>query len=210
MNSRYKVPLICVLLAAFAFAGVMPTDASKVKRRNIADLVSLGDQIIVGKVTRVTDGLDANSMPFTEVTVHVSETYKGSASGTYTFRQFGLTKPMDMGDGRVNLNVTPDGWPTYSEGEKVVLFLYKAAPQTGLRTTVGLFQGKFTVRDGYVANEINNQGLFDNVNVDRRQLSGKEKEMVQSKAGKIPEEMFYGFLRKSVDQKWFPEETGGE
>jgi hypothetical protein len=106
--------------------------------------------------------------------------------------------------------VTPDGWPTYSQGEKVVLFLWKEAELTGLRTTVGLFQGKFTIEDGYVSNVINNEGLFDGVRVDMDKLTDKEKEMVQMKKGKVPEDLFLSFLRKSVEQKWFPEELGGE
>ena len=33
---------------------------------------------------------------------------------------------------------------------------------------------------------------------------------VQMKKGKVPEDLFLSFLRKSVEQKWFPEELGGE
>jgi hypothetical protein len=181
----------------------IPVEATKVVRRNIIDLVSLGDEIIVGKVLNVRDGIDAKNVPYTEVTVEIRETAKGSASGRYTFRQFGLTKPRDMGNGVVNLNVTPDGWPTYSQGEDVVLFLYKEAEWTGLRTTVGLFQGKFTIEDGYVSNVIENEGLFHNVRVDRSQLTDKEQAIVQAKRGKIPEEMFLSFLRKSVSDEMF-------
>jgi hypothetical protein len=188
----------------------MSVDATKVKKRNIADLVALGDQIIVGTVVSVTDGIDAQNVPYTEVTVEVRETHKGTASGTYTFRQWGLIKPRDMGNGMTNLSVTLDGWPTYAQGEGVVLFLYKEAKWTGLRTTVGLFQGKFTIKDGYVSNAIGNEGLFEGVNVAKRNLTEKEKGMVQSKRGKIPEEMFLSFLRKSIEERWFFEELGGE
>jgi len=210
MKQRYKLPLVCLLLLCFQLVGVMQVDSAQVVRRNIAELVSMGDQIMVGKVAQVRDGFDANNVPYTEVTVSVEETHKGDAKGTYTFRQFGLTKPRDMGNGYVNLNVTPDGWPTYSQGEKVVLFLWKEAEITGLRTTVGLFQGKFTVEDGYVSNVINNEGLFEGVRVDMNKLTDKEKEMVQMKKGKVPEDLFMSFLRKSVEQKWFPTELGGE
>jgi hypothetical protein len=194
----------------FQLAVVAPADASKVKRANIADLVSMGDQVVIGKVTQVRDGIDAKGVPYTEVTVQVRETPKGDASGSYTFRQFGLTKPRDMGNGLTNLQVTPDGWPTYASGEEVVLFLYKPAAWTGLRTTVGLFQGKFTIKDGYVANAINNEGLFDGVRVDTSRLSEKEKAMVEMKGGRISEELFLQFLRKSVEEQWFPEQQGGE
>jgi hypothetical protein len=210
MRHRFKLPVILLLLVCFQVVGVMSVDATKVKRRNIAELVNLGDQIIVGKVVSVTDGIDGKNVPYTEVTVEIREAPKGTASGTYTFRQWGLIKPRDMGNGLTNLSVTMDGWPTYSQGEEVVLFLYKEAKLTGLRTTVGLFQGKFTIKDGYVSNVINNEGLFDRVNAKNLNLSEKERGMVESKKGKIPEEMFLSFLRRSVTEKWFFEELGGE
>jgi len=208
MRARYKFPVIGCLLVCFGLMGVMPADGATVKKRNIADLMSLGDQIITGKISDVRDGFDSNNVPYTEVTIRVSETTKGDATGTYTFRQFGLIAPRDMGDGRTNLNVTPDGWPTYSKDEDVVLFLYKAAGWTGLRTTVGLFQGKFVIEGGFVTNSINNEGLFDGVRVDPSKLTEKERAMLKQKEGKIPEELFMSFLRKSAEERWFPEETG--
>ena len=206
----YKLSVICLLLLCFQLAGALSVDATKVLRRNIQELVSMGDQIIVGKVVQVHDGIDAQNVPYTEVTIEVRETPKGSASGSYTFRQFGLTQPRDMGNGLTNLNVTPDGWPTYSQGEQVVVFLYKEAPWTGLRTTVGLIQGKFTIRDGFVSNDLNNEGLFKGVRVNRRNLNDKEQAMLGMKQGRVPEDVFMSFLRKSTAQDKFFEETGGE
>jgi len=210
MRHRFRLPVILLLLVCFQVVGVMSVDATKVKQRNIAELIALGEQIIVGEVVSVTDGFDAKNVPYTEVTVEVRETAKGTATGTYTFRQWGLLAPRDMGNGLTNLSVTLDGWPTFAQGEDVVLFLYKEAKLTGLRTTVGLFQGKFTIKDGYVANTINNQGLFDRIDFHRFNLTEKEKGMVQSNKGRIPEEMFLSFLRKSIEEQWFFEEVGGE
>jgi len=185
--------------------GAVSVDAATVKRQNIGDLISLGEYILVGSVERVTDGFDANGVPYTEVTVRVEDSAKGTTGGSYTFRQFGLTKPRDMGNGITNLNVTPDGWPTYAQGEEVVLFLYKAAAWTGLRTTVGLFQGKFTVRDGMVTNIIDNEGLFDGMRMDKSQLTEKELAMVSQHHGRVDLATFRSFIHKAVDQKWFPE-----
>jgi hypothetical protein len=210
MRHRYNLWVVCLLLISLQLVGATPAGATKVKRANIADLVAMGDQIVIGKVTHVRDGIDASNVPYTEVTVEIRETPKGDARGSYTFRQFGLTKPRDMGNGYTNLNVTPDGWPTYSQGEDVVLFLYKPAAWTGLRTTVGLSQGKFTIKDGYVANAIDNEGLFNGVRVDRTRLTEKEQGMVEMKGGKISEDLFLSFLRKSVEERWFTEEQGGE
>ena len=112
-----------------------------------------------------------------------------------------------MGNGLVNLNVTLAGWPTYSKGDDVVLFLYKAASLTGLRTTVGLEQGKFIVEDGYVINAIDNAGLYSGVNVDKRLLNEKEIAMLEKREGPVKEELFLSFVRKALEQKWFPEEA---
>ena len=206
MRHRYRLPVVASLALCLGVLGTLPVHAATVKKQNIADLISLGEVIVHGTVTTVRDGIDANNVPFTEVTVSVRETAKGQASETYTFRQFGLTNPRDMGNGLVNLNVTPDGWPTYSQGEEVMLFLYKAAGWTGLRTTVGLFQGKFTVEDGMVSNVINNEGLFKNLGVDPRALSPKEQDMLKMDHGRVPVEVFTSFVNKAVQQRWFARE----
>lgn len=205
MKKRYSVPIFALLIACMGGMGAVSVDAATVKKQNIGELISLGEYILFGTVDRVTDGIDANGVPYTEVTVRVDEAAKGETGSTYTFRQFGLTKPRDMGNGVTNLNVTPDGWPTYSQGEEIVVFLYKAAAWTGLRTTVGLFQGKFTVRDGMVTNIVNNEGLFNGVRVDKSKLTDKELAMVDQPYGKVDLRTFKSFVNKAVAQQWFPE-----
>lgn len=205
MRLPTKAAAFLALLLVLAVAGTA-VHSSTVKKQNVGELIGLGEDIIFGTVVKVTDGFDHNNVPYTEVTVNISETAKGTASGTYTFRQFGLIKPRVMSDGRTNLNVTPDGWPTYSTGEEVALFLYKPAKWTGLRTTVGLFQGKFTVEDGMMTNIVNNEGLFDNLRIDKRQLNEKERAMLDMNYGKVPVDVFKSFVRKSVKQRWFAEE----
>ena len=204
MSSRFKIPVICVLSICFIVLGITDVRGAGVKKRNVADLVSLSDLIVVGKVVSVSDGLDGN-VPYTEITMDVSESIKGELGRFYTFRQFGLMQPRDMGNGYTNLNVTPDGWPRFKEGEDVVLFLYKAAALTGLRTTVGLFQGKFNVKDGHVTNEIDNQGLFEEVSVDVKSLSEEEQKLLQAKKGPMKVETFTSFVRKAVQGNWFKE-----
>lgn len=206
MKNRYTIPVVALLALCFLVVGAATSEAGSVLKRNIGDLISLGEIIVFGTVVEVTDGIDANNVPYTEVTVNVSEVAKGEAGGTLKFRQFGLIKPRDMGNGRTNLNVTPDGWPTYSKGEEVGLFLYKAAKWTGLRTTVGLHQGKFTVQNGQVSNIVDNEDLFKNLRVDRNLLSDKEREMVSMKQGKLPAELFKSFVTKAVRERWFEKE----
>lgn len=212
MRYRYKLPVIGFLLLCFGVLGVLSADASTVKRQNLGDLIALGDIIIRGHITNVTDGIDANNVPYTEVTVNITETLRGNVTGTYAFRQFGLLQPRDMGNGLVNLNTTLDGWARYAPDEEVVLFLYQAAPWTGLRTTVGLFQGKFTIEDGQVANIVDNEGLFENLSYrmgTAPTLDPKTEKMLQVTHGSVSEDVFMSFVRTSVQQNWFVSPEGG-
>ncbi len=83
--------------------------------------------ILVGTVTRKTDDFH-KGLPYTEITLDVGQSIKGNHSSSYTFRQFGLIEPKSTVDVRVNLMVTPVGWPVYA---KVMLFLHKPASETG-------------------------------------------------------------------------------
>ncbi|MFQ5651812.1 MAG: hypothetical protein ACE5IY_17890 [bacterium] len=183
-------------------AGAHDVQSSSVVKRNIAELTKLAETIIVGKVVSVSDGLDG-TFPYTEVTIEVSQTLKGYAGKVYTFRQFGLLKPRDMGNGMINLNVTPEGWTTYRAGEEVMLFLYKAATFTGVRTTVGLTQGAFTIEEGRIVNGVQNRGLFENLSVTPGKLTAKEQNLLQTRKGAINARTFISLVEKAVSQRLF-------
>lgn len=148
-----------VLLIAM-FAAVAANATTFRRAATIVDLLKESDLIVHGRVTNLTDGLDQRGVPYTEVTLQVAETIKGQAGHSYKFRQFGLLKPRKLGNGMVNLMVTPAAWATYRKGEETILFLHKPAAWTGLQTTSGLGQGKFNVSLGGVVNQVNNAGLF--------------------------------------------------
>jgi hypothetical protein len=186
--------------AGVLLVGAFPASAATVLKRNLVDLIDLSDQIVIGKVMNVTDGFNGN-VPFTEITVKVKESVRGSLPEIYTFRQFGLTEPRVV-DGRLNVGVSPDGWPRYRNGETVVLFLYQAAEFTGFRTTVGLFQGKFEIADGSVRNAIDNQGLFENIRFEAGLLSPSEEKCSRATSGALPAEDFINIVRRAVDERW--------
>ena len=168
---------------------------------NIVDLVGESEYIVRGLVKDVTDGID-NGLPYTQVTLQVTEAFRGQFGEEYTFRQFGLTAPRSMGDGRVNLNVTPDGWSKYKEGEDTLLFLYKQASITGLRTTVGPGQGKLAVNAGNIVSQFENDGLFANVLVNNNLLNDRDKRMLGTKKGAVNAESFISFVRRAVRDRW--------
>jgi hypothetical protein len=153
---------------SIAFAGLAIATcahAMKLKSQNLQQLTQESQSIIAGEVVKVVDGFDSHNRPYTEVTINVASSVKGNhkEDSTFTFRQFGLTKPRSMGNGKVYLGVSPEGFAKWHEGEQVVAFMYKPASITGFQTTAGMAQGKFIINDGKVSNQFANAGLFDNI-----------------------------------------------
>jgi hypothetical protein len=136
------------------------------------------------------------------VTVHVAEAIRGDVGSEYTFRQFGLLKPRSMGNGMVNLMVTPAGWTTYAQGEEAILFLNRHAKYTGLQTTVGLGRGKFKISAIGAINDANNAGLFRHVVVEPNLLAGADQQMMSSGEGMVDTHTFIALVRKAVQGRW--------
>lgn len=178
-----------------------PTKIGQPNIPNIVDLVRDSDLIVRGVVKELTDGFE-NGVPYTQVTLKVTESFRGKFDADYSFRQFGLLKPRSMGNGKVSLNVTPDGWSKYARGEDVVLFLYRPASKTGLRTTTGLGQGKVLVKGGNVESQFGNAGLFDNVVASDSLLDERDKSLFATKKGPVNADAFMSFLRRAVKDKW--------
>ena len=168
---------------------------------NIVNLINDSELIISGMVKEVTDGFE-NGLPYTEVTVEVSEALRGQVGEDYTFRQFGLKEPRKMDNGKVYVGVTPEGWSKYEVGENTMLFLHKAASITGLRTTAGLGQGKVVFQGGNAVSQAGNDGLFENVDVNANLLNDKDKRLLATKRGAVTAEGFKSFVKRAVNGKW--------
>jgi hypothetical protein len=168
---------------------------------NIVDLIADSQTIISGAVKEVTDGFE-NGIPYTQVTIEVKETLRGQVGDEYTFRQFGLTQPRSMGNGKVYIGTTPEGWSKYETGEDAMFFLYKPASITGLQTTTGLGQGKVVFKGGNAISQAGNEGLFENVDVNASLLNDKDKRLLATKRGAVNAEGFKSFVRRAVNGKW--------
>ena len=168
---------------------------------NIVDLINDSETIIRGKVKEVTDGFQ-NGVPYTQVTVEVDETLRGQVGEVYTFRQFGLTQPRKMDNGKIYLGVTPDGWSRYEAGEDTMLFLHKPGSATGLQTTTGLGQGKVVFQGGNAVSQAGNEGLFENVEVNANLLNDKDKRLLATKKGAVNAEGFKSFVKRAVAGRW--------
>jgi hypothetical protein len=168
---------------------------------NIVDLLAESDVIVRGNVTGLSDGFE-NGVPYTEVTMQVTESLRGGTGESFTFRQFGLLAPKKMSNGKVNISVTPAGWAKYQEGEEAILFVGQQASLTGLRTTVGLGQGKIAFKGGNAESQYGNVGLFENVDVDAKLVNDSDKRVLATQKGAVNKESFLSFVRKAVNGKW--------
>ena len=203
MLSRMRALQKWTQAAIFILTAVSITTATTSTRQlNLVDLVGQSQLILHGTVKSVTDGIDSRGIPYTEVTIRVAEALRGDIKGEYTFRQFGLLKPRAMGNGTVNLMVTPAGWATYTKGEETILFLYKRAAWTGLQTTVGLGQGKFKVQMAGAMNQMSNAGLFQNVAIDLSLLGSREQRALLTQKGAVNVNAFVSLVRQAVQGKW--------
>jgi len=203
MSSLRSPGRACAWLVVALLVAPATTRATTIKKHlDLVDLLQQSELIVHGRVKSVTDGIDARGIPYTEVTLQVSESLKGKTGGEYTFRQFGLLAPRRMGDGRVNLMVTPSAWATYAKGDEAIYFLRKAAAWTGLRTTAGLAQGQFKVSVAGAANSVDNAGLFDRVQVDPGLLGDGEKRVMATTRGAVNARGFTSLVRQAVEGKW--------
>lgn len=199
-----KVKTFALAIMAFAFVG-LPALATTVKKMNLVDLIQHSDTIVAGRVESVNDGFDTNGIPYTEITLKVGEKIRGEVvDKTFTFRQFGLLEPRKMPSGKINVTVVPDGWARYGVGEDVTLFLGAPARQTGLRTTVGLKQGKLAVVNGKIKHNEFNKSLFEGVVVDDGLLARKQQELLKKGRANqdIDVDQFLGLVRRAVDEDW--------
>jgi hypothetical protein len=197
-------------LSATVSPALATTNSSEVKTTaeaalsgapNIVDLIADSEKIITGAVKEVTDGFE-NGIPYTQVTIEVKETLRGEVGEEYTFRQFGLTQPRKMENGKMYIGTTPEGWSKYEVNEDAMFFLYKPASMTGLQTTTGLGQGKVMFKGGNAISQAGNEGLFENVDVNAGLLNDKDKRLLATKRGAVNAEGFQSFVRRAVNGKW--------
>jgi len=199
MHKIFRSVTILASIVVLA-SGVNVAQAKMMKKQNLLDLMTHTDSILIGTVTNKTDGF-YKGLPYTEITLDVGQSIKGNQGSKYTFRQFGLIEPKSMGDGRVNLMVTLSGWPTYTKGEQVMLFLAKPASETGFQTTAGLTQGKFTIQGNRIANDTGNDALFAGVKITGK-LTPAQQDLVKQAGGAYQTQAFFSLVKTAVDEHW--------
>ena len=198
-----RVSRAAVLALATLALALPVAHATKLKKQNLIDLIAQSDSIIAGTVKQVSDGVDDKGVPYTQITIAVGASAKGTikTQKDYTFRQFGLLEPRAYPNGHKLLAMTPEAFPTWRKGEYVVAFLFRPASRTGLQTTVGLAQGKFSLANERMANDFNNAGLFEGVDIDPKLLTRDEQAMLRS-AGPVDMRTFMGLVGRTIEKRW--------
>lgn len=194
---------IVALLAAVFLGGAQAGSAA---RENLADLIAQSELILFATVERVSDGVTERHVPFTEITLDVSETLKGAAGSRYRFRQFGLQQPRTAADAPGHPALNLQAFPQWTGGETVLVFLQQAARHTGLRSTVGLSRGKLTEIGGRFESTSGLAGLFDDLVIEADGLSPDQIDMLNGDARTVDAGPLLALVRRAVTENWI--ETG--
>lgn len=201
MSKHTRLGLAAVAIAGLALCGGKVW-AVTLPAMNLVDLIRGADSILLGEVTAVTDGIDPIGLPYTEITIAISETLRGGEQGTYALRQFGLKEPRLTPDGTMRMMVAPEGIPRYSAGESVLLFLNPSASITGLRSTVGLGHGKFRLGGSLAENDLGNAGIFANISLDPGLANENDQRILTTRLGAVNNEDFVSLVRRAVTESW--------
>jgi hypothetical protein len=202
---RGSVGLIALSVLGASFGGARAMTLSS-DNANIVELLQQSSDIVVGHVDSVTDGIDDRGIPYTEVTLKISESIRGGLPSTYKFRQFGLLTPRLTADGKRKMMPSPPGFPTYAQGEDLALFLRPSAAWTGFRMPAGVTHGKFTITAGRAENGMGNAGLFRDIHLEKGLATERDKRLLTSASGPLNPDAFLSFVRRAVKERWVESE----
>ena len=134
----------CLLIFVFVFFLACFSQATTVERLNLDGLVKKANKIVLGKVrSSRTYWSDNGKLILTSHTIQVEETIKGEASSTVEVTTIG---------GKVgNHMLHVSGMPSFARDESTIVFVENSGAYS---TVVGMGQGKFTVTDGQVSNNV--------------------------------------------------------
>ena len=135
----------------FSLLFTMFLHATTVQRLEFDDLVKKAQRIVIGKVrSSRTHWSDNGKLILTSYTIDVAETIKGQPGRTIEITAVGGK----IGD----LELFVSGVPSFEAGEDAVVFVEQSG---AYQTVVGLGQGKFTVKNGEVSNNVHDLSFPD-------------------------------------------------
>ena len=154
MNFQKRRTFLLALLSLCLVIGAQAQRGARTKIQGLDELTSEATQIVRGTIVsaRVEPHPTYNNLMTVVVTLRVDKTIKGAAAKQLEFRQF-VWDVRDFKDGAI-----------YRRGETMLLLLGAVSPN-GLRSPVGLGQGRFRIQKDaagqqIAVNESGNVGLF--------------------------------------------------
>ena len=141
---------VCLALAVLLVsAGFLK--ATTVQRLGLEDLARKAHHIVAGKVRNSKTFWSGNGkLILTSYTIEVDDSIKGQRPRTLELTTIGGK----IGD--LELHVA--GMPSFSKGEDIVVFTETSG---GYEVVLGLTQGKFTVQNGEVLNDVSDLSFPD-------------------------------------------------
>ena len=125
--------------------------ATTVQRLAFEDLVKKAQHIVAGKVQGARTYWSSNrKLILTSYTIEVDEAIKGQSLQTFELTTIGGK----IGD----LELHVSGMPSFEKGENIVVFTEPSGPY---QVVLGLGQGKFTIENGQVSNNISDLSFPD-------------------------------------------------
>ena len=126
-----------------------PQTSALMVRKNIEELTSQADSILIGKVERIESRWnEEKTLIYTYVTISVSQYTKALSSAKQFEEIIVRVRGGEVGDVGLRVSDTPE----FREGEEVFLFLKKES--LPLFSVAGLFQGKYSIEDGIAKNRM--------------------------------------------------------
>lgn len=156
---------MAVTLASFLVIGAsltIPSQATSLKLMNIEDIVRHSERIFTGVCLTEFNGLDETNLPCTIYSFRATSVIHGDIDDVVVIKQFGLKRPIEMGNGLRNVTQVP-GMPQYVPGQEYLLFLNNES-SLGFCAPIGFYQSLFLVQGKgtrrTVINGFNNANLF--------------------------------------------------
>ena len=173
------------------------------QKLNLVSLIRESNSIVIATVQNVTDGIEENGFPYTEITVGIEEKLRGEfPESTYTIRQIGLLNPRMTEDGTRMMLAAPEGMPKYAVGERILLFLNPKASVTGFQMPIGIGTGKFTLTVGQAENAYANEGVFSNISLAPGLATDNDRRIFDTPVGAVNSDDLLSLVRRSVQNHW--------
>ena len=201
--TRQRLLMGILVVVALCLASTATHALMLPQKLNLISLIRESNSIMLGNVQNVTDGIDENGLPYTEITMGIEEQFRGeSPEGTYTFRQIGLLSPRLSPDGTRRMPAAPEGMPKYAVGDHILLFLNPKASMTGFQTPVALGTGKFRIDSGQAENDYANDGVFSNVSLAPGLATDNDRRILETTAGAVNPDALLSLVRRAVQNHW--------